>query len=265
MNTNKPGGDFAQAKASPVVTARRVVFAVLILAGLIFVIAQIASGGSELATQENGGQDVIAGQYRTIVVPSYRMGISYTTRSACNIFGFRYRQRIYSVCYMPYLSLEASSSQHHELLELRRREGGGMPRLRPQLVDGEIVMARSELRYFMVELRYIPNAGRHPSNFAAAAESRGHLIDFTPIFEDNTITAPVEEIEVRQVPVTFRQLGVHPYTYELSHGTDQSLEISRYQYAQLRELLDSTSRDVMIELHYRVHSQRLLDFTVLED
>ena len=250
MDKNKPGDGFARAKARPGITVRRVLFAIFILAGLAFVVIQLASDSGVVPTVE----------YNTITVSSDRIEFLQS--------GIRNAQRIYSVRYLPYLYLEANSSQYQELREQFRSEGLLRSRylqhirFEPQFVDGEWVVARSEgTNIMMVELRYIPDVGRHISDIAATAENRGRLLDFTLLYEDNTITVYSGSIEALEIPMVIG--GGSGWTSWLILEDGQHLSTSVQHRGQLRRL--TQDENVMLELHYRVHSRRLLDFAVLEN
>ncbi|MCL2857102.1 MAG: hypothetical protein FWE19_05165 [Oscillospiraceae bacterium] len=251
MGGNSIRDSFAKtvAKFKAKTFASRIALAALIILGLI---ATLVACGASAGHSE----------YNTVTVPSDRIGVSEIWRPNRNMFKSQYR---YSLSFMGELRLELNRSQYQELREFLRREGGGGFWMVPQYVDGEIELVQHERSYVMVELRYRPYTERQ-ANFRWGRpymRYTGELLGFTPLFEDNTIVLPGDTINLTQIPVTFRQLGVHPFTYWLADGYELRMEISQAQHEELSEIIERGN--IMIELHYRTHTGRLLNFTVLED
>jgi len=246
VNTNNLWQGFYETKSKSRTSANKIVLGVVAFLVFIFVLVSCDVPGVETE------QDI---EYSIITVPSDRISTSYITIYRRGMF--QRNQIIYSVSYQLYITLEASREQYDELRELRQYMGSGGFNVLPEY-------ARRQRRYVMVELHYIPDAGRHPATTTVnIMENRGLLVGYTVLFEDNTVTVPGDAVELTQVPVRFRQIGVHPYTYHLTHGDDLNIEVSRSQYEELREL--QGRGNVVLELHYRVQTGRLLEFTILDE
>ena len=226
------------------------------VAALILALALLGGCGANVTGAE---------EYVTVTVPSDMISASYTRTSRRNSFGFPYWHYTYIVSHRLYLELEATQYQYGQIRNFLQEEGGGGFWLEPQFVDGQVELVRRERSYVMVELRYIPdpsNRRRNISHFSSITENGGRLLNFTVLYVDNTVGVSGDAIELISVPVTFRQRGVHPYTYWITDGDELNIEVSQAQHEELREILEGGN--VTLELQYRPHTGRLLEFSVLE-